>query len=72
MPIGSADGDSMNSFPNAEIPISDADRTEIETIFIDLMRARDGVPFGETGNPRPLLFAPPNSLNDLRSQWGLQ
>jgi hypothetical protein len=62
----------MNAFPNAEVPISDADRTEIVAIFIDLMRARDAVPFGETGNPRPPLLSPPNSLNDLRSQWGLQ
>ena len=62
----------MNSFPNAEVAIGDADRTEIVAIFIDLMRARHGAASGETENSQAPLFDLPNSLNDLRSQWGLQ
>ena len=56
----------MTNFPNPEFPISSADCAEIESIFIELMRARDGgteaVPFSD----------PPRSAPDLRSQWGLQ
>jgi hypothetical protein len=62
----------MNIFPNAEVPISHEDRAEIIAIFIGLMQERDGAPCGDAESPRLPLFDPPNSLNDLRSQWGLQ
>ena len=32
----------MNTYPNSEVPINEADRSEIEALFIALMRARDG------------------------------
>jgi hypothetical protein len=62
----------MNIFPNAEVPISHEDRAEIIAIFIGLMQERDGASFCDAENPRLPLFDPPNSLSDLRSQWGLQ
>jgi hypothetical protein len=62
----------MNIFPNGEVPISHEDRAEIIAIFIGLMQEHDEVPFGEAGNSKLPLFDPPGSLNDLRSQWGLQ
>lgn len=37
----------MKNFPIFEVAISDADRAEIEAIYIELMRVRDGaVPGG--------------------------
>jgi len=62
----------MNSFPNAEIPISYEDRAEVLAIFIALMQEHDGVPFGEAENSKPSLSDPPSGFNDLRSQWRLQ
>jgi hypothetical protein len=62
----------MANFPKFEVPISNADRAEIEAIFIELMQERDAAPSGETLNlPLPFLF-PPINAQDLRSQWGLQ
>jgi hypothetical protein len=66
----------MNIYPNSEVPISEADRSEIETIFIALMRHRDladdtGREAGEGENLELPYFDPPNNLGDLRSQWGL-
>lgn len=37
----------MTRFPQFEVAISDADRAEIEAIFIELMRWRDAAPAGE-------------------------
>jgi hypothetical protein len=37
-----------------------------------LMEARDGALPDDPENPMLPLFDPPNSLKDLRSQWGLQ
>jgi hypothetical protein len=71
----------MNIYPNSEVPISEADRSEIESLFIALMRARDGA--AHAGDPAPgnenlgkqnlvlPFFDPPGNLEDLRSQWGL-
>ena len=62
----------MNIFPNAEVPISHEDRAEIIAIFIGLMQDRDGASVGEIEDSTLPLFDTPNSLSDLRSQWGLQ
>jgi hypothetical protein len=72
MPIGIAGECDMNSFPIANFPISHEDRAEILAIFIGLMEARDGALPDDPENPMLPLFDPPNSLKDLRSQWGLQ
>jgi hypothetical protein len=60
----------MKLFPNSEVAISNRDRAEIETIFIELMRRRDGAP--NAGPENLPLFDPPGSAQNLRSQWGLQ
>jgi len=62
----------MNSFPNAEVPISYEDRAEILAIFIALMSEQDASMFGGTESSKPSLSDPPSGLSDLRSQWGLQ
>jgi hypothetical protein len=62
----------MSRFPNSEVPISEADRTEIEAIFIELMRERDAAVHAGTGNPELPFVDPPDNAQDLRSQWGLQ
>jgi hypothetical protein len=62
----------MNSLPISNFPISHEDRAEILAIFIGLMEAQEGAQPGDLENPKLPLFDPPSSLNDLRSQWGLQ
>ena len=62
----------MNSFSNSDFPISHEDRAEILAIFIALMQERDGAMTGETESSSLPLFDPPNSIKNLRSQWGLQ
>jgi hypothetical protein len=79
-------GNGMNNYPNSEVPLSDADRSEIEALFIALMRARDQeadpvAPHADNaslanekqgGESLDLpFFDPPGNMNDLRSQWGL-
>ncbi len=71
----------MNIYPNAEVPLSEADRSEIEGLFIALMRDRDeagregsqssGGASAAAENLELPYFDPPNNLGDLRSQWGL-
>jgi hypothetical protein len=62
----------MTNFPNPEFPISSADCAEIESIFIELMRARDpGTPDAAVNAVLPF-SDPPSNAQDLRSQWGLQ
>ena len=72
MPIRRLVGCDMNVYPNSEVAISNRDRAEIETIFIELMRRRDAAqnPGPETSDMP--LFDPPGSAQNLRSQWGLQ
>jgi len=46
----------MNTYPNSEVPINEADRSEIESLFIALMRARDQAADGDApqaGNAIP-------------------
>jgi hypothetical protein len=62
----------MKLFPNSEVAISNRDRAEIETIFIELMRRRDAAPNAGPENSEMPLFDPPGSSQNLRSQWGLQ
>jgi hypothetical protein len=62
----------MTNFPNPEFPIGSADCADIEAIFIELMRARDGAAPGEAVNAVQPLLDPPRIAQDLRSQWGLQ
>lgn len=62
----------MNRFPNSEVAISNRDRAEIETIFIELMRRRDVAATAGTETSDMPLFDPPGSAQNLRSQWGLQ
>ncbi|HLY41627.1 MAG TPA: hypothetical protein VKR52_10445 [Terracidiphilus sp.] len=47
----------MKNFPKFEVAISDADRAEIEAIYIELMRGRDGAVQGglETTAIRPIV-----------------
>ena len=40
----------MTSFPLFEVAISDADRAEIEAIFIELMRERDAAQAGRSNH----------------------
>ncbi|HTB96554.1 MAG TPA: hypothetical protein VK716_06070 [Terracidiphilus sp.] len=45
----------MTNFPNFEVAISDADRAEIEAIYIDLLRERDAATQAGSGTaPLPL------------------
>ena len=45
----------MTRFPQFEVAISDADRAEIEAIFIELMRWRDAAqPAPETAASHPI------------------
>jgi hypothetical protein len=62
----------MNVYPNSEVAISNRDRAEIESIFIELMSQRDGALSDGTGTSEMPLFDPPGSAQNLRSQWGLQ
>jgi hypothetical protein len=62
----------MNIYPNSEVAISNKDRAEIETIFIELMRRRDVAREVATETSELPLFDPPGSAQNLRSQWGLQ
>jgi hypothetical protein len=62
----------MNINPNSEVAISNKDRAEIETIFIELMRRRDVAREAATETSELPLFDPPGSAQNLRSQWGLQ
>jgi len=41
----------MTRYPRYEVAISDADRAEIEAIFIELMRARDAAQDGSETTP---------------------
>lgn len=61
----------MNIFSNSEVPISETDRTEIEAIFIELMRERDAPTHASAENAELPFFDPPGNAQDLRSQWGL-
>jgi hypothetical protein len=61
----------MTNFPNPAFPISNADCSDIEAIFIELMRARDAAP-DEAGNSMLPFLDPPSNAQDLRSQWGMQ
>jgi hypothetical protein len=49
----------MTRFPQYEVAISDADRAEIEAIFIELMRERDAAPHAESNITGP--FSPDHS-----------
>ncbi|HEY6489786.1 MAG: hypothetical protein WCC26_08695 [Terracidiphilus sp.] len=54
----------MTRFPLFEVAVSDADRAEIEAIFIELMRARDAAQAGSAiiaAHP----IDPPNNSGDL-------
>jgi hypothetical protein len=62
----------MKGFPNSEVAISNRDRAEIETIFIELMRRRDAAPNADPEHSEMPLFDPPGNAQNLRSQWGLQ
>ena len=62
----------MTNFPNSEFPISSADCADIEAIFIELMRARDGATPGEAVSAVSPRLDPPRIAQDLRSRWGLQ
>ena len=62
----------MNVYPNSEVAISNRDRAEIETIFIELMRRRNIARDAGTETSELPLFDPPGSAQNLRSQWGLQ
>jgi hypothetical protein len=62
----------MNDYPNSEVAISNRDRAEIETIFIELMRRRDAARNAGNDSSEMPLFDPPGSAQNLRSQWGLQ
>jgi hypothetical protein len=62
----------MRLFPNSEVAISNNDRAEIETIFIELMRRLDGALTADPETSEMPLFDPPGSAQNLRSQWGLQ
>ena len=44
----------MTHYPKHEVAISDADRAEIEAIFIELMRARDTAQGGSETAPSPV------------------
>lgn len=68
MPIEGTFGHTMNTHSNSELPISDADRTEILGIYIELMRAQYA-PAQSAANPDIPLLAPPKDAQDLRSQW---
>lgn len=55
----------MTNFPQFEVAISDADRAEIEAIYIELMRERGSAAQGETEAIEP----PPMDLfKDSESQ----
>jgi hypothetical protein len=61
----------MNIYSNPEVPISDADRSEIVALYIALMRKRDAAADAGSENMALPFFDPPGSPEDLRSQWGL-
>jgi len=44
----------MTHYPKYEVAISDADRAEIEAIFIDLMRERAATQGGAESTPSPI------------------
>jgi hypothetical protein len=56
----------MTNFPNPQFPISSADCAEIESIFIELMRAHESAARGAA------TLTPPGTPEDLRADWGLQ
>jgi len=81
LPIGREIGRGMNIYSNSEVPISEADRSEIVALYIALMRERDAAADAggknteseNKGRESPALpfLDPPDSPKDLRSQWGL-
>jgi hypothetical protein len=62
----------MTNFPDSDVSISSADCAEIETIFIELMRARDAAHPDEAHSLALPFVDPPGNAQDLRSQRGLQ
>jgi hypothetical protein len=51
----------MTNFPKFEVAISDADRAEIEAIYIDLLRERDAATQAGSGTTGSLPLDLPNN-----------